>query len=166
MDFRSEAYFSTVFANHDAWTAYLDQHSGELLILVLLAILMTTLIIIVPQLLRAHLRRSEMVHQEHMRALENGLPVENIDDASVAAGRTAMLVPMVVMICAGTVTCFLIAYKSESAFSIGLAVWAVSGVVSLAAITGGVALIGRLAQLKSGESEEEYSEHPLQGPPE
>jgi hypothetical protein len=62
---------------------------------------------------------------------------------------------MVVIISAATVTCFLVAYKSESLFQVTLAVWVVAGVVSLAAITGGVALIGRLAQLQSGVGEEE-----------
>lgn len=141
----------------------MDQHFSELLILILFAILMTTLIIIVPQLLRSHLKTSEMIHQEHMRALENGLPIKTTDDASIAAGRTAMLVPMVVMICAGTVTCFLVAYKTESTFSIGLAMWAVSGVVSLAAITGGVALIGRLAQLHLRDEDDEVPGNPLDG---
>jgi hypothetical protein len=148
---------------NDLWKLYLDHHSSELLILLLLAILMATLIIIVPQLLRSHLKSLEMIHQERMRALENGFPLPDADDASVAAGRTAMLVPMVVMICAGTVTCFLIAYKSESNFAIALSVWAVSGVVSLAAITGGVALIGRLAQLKNGVEDEEEG-NPMEGP--
>jgi hypothetical protein len=33
-------------------------------------------------------------------------------------------------------------------------VWVVAGVVSLAAITGGVALMGRIALLRAGEDEE------------
>jgi hypothetical protein len=68
---------------------------------------------------------------------------------------------MVVIIAAATVTCFLVAYKSENLFAVSLAVWSVAGVVSLAAITGGVALIGRLAQLTSGVEEEETPSHPL-----
>jgi hypothetical protein len=71
-----------------------------------------------------------------------------------------MLVPMVVVICAGTVTCFLVAYRTNDVFSVALAVWSVAGVVSLAAITGGVALIGRLAQLKAG-AEDEVPSNPL-----
>ena len=67
----------------------------------------------------------------------------------------ALLVPMVVLIATGTVTCFLAAYRQEQVFTISLVVWVVAGVVSLAAITGGVALIGRLAAIQAGEKEEE-----------
>ena len=68
------------------------------------------------------------------------------DERSRVAGHTAMLVPMVIVICAGTVTCFVSASRSDNLTVVVLTVWAVVGVVSLAAITGGVALIGRLAQ--------------------
>jgi len=138
----------------------LETHSAELMILIMLTILVVTLIIVVPQLLRAHLRKADMQHEENMRALENGQVVPPVDERSRVAGRTAMLVPMVVIISAATVTCFQIAYKSENVFQVSLAVWVVAGVVSLAAITGGVALIGRLAQLQSGEAEE-VPENPL-----
>ena len=133
----------------------LDAHSGELLILILCALLMATLVILVPRLLQAQQRSLEMQHAERMRALEQGQNLPPIDERSRVAGRTAMLVPMVVIISAGTVTCFLVAYKSDNLFAVALAVWTVAGVVSLAAITGGVALIGRLAQLHSGVHEEE-----------
>src|SRR5262249_11552497 len=89
-------------------------HSGEVLLLVLFAMVVGTLIVLVPQLLRAHLRKAEMQHQEHLRALEKGLPVPPPDEASRLAGRAAMLVPMVVLITCGTVTCFQVAYRSES----------------------------------------------------
>ncbi len=139
-----------------------ENYSGELTILVLFTILVTTLIIIVPQLLRAHLRKMEMKHLEHLKALEKGLPVPPPDERSLLAGRTALLVPMVVMIAAATVTCFLVAYKTtEHLFTVSLAVWVVAGVVSLAAITGGVALIGRLAQLQTGEPEDDLPDNPL-----
>jgi hypothetical protein len=117
---------------------------------VLFVLVVTTLIILVPQLLRAHLRKQELQHEERLKAMEQGVVIEPADEPSKAAGRTAMLVPMVVVISAATVTCFLIAYRAESAFAITLAVWAVAGIVSLAAITGGVALLGRLAQLSHG----------------
>lgn len=129
---------------------YLDTHSNELLILSLFAILVIALIIIVPQLLRAHLQTVQMNHEEVMRALENGDHIPPGDEGSRAAGRTALLVPMVVMISAGVVTCFLVAYKSDYLFAVSLSVWVVGGVVSLAAITGGVALLGRIAQFQSG----------------
>ena len=135
--------------------------SGDVMILIMLAIVVGTLIILVPQLLRAHLKKMEMLHEENMRALENGQEVPPVDERSRTAGRTAMLVPMVVIISAATVTCFLAAYKSESLFNVSLAVWVVAGVVSLAAITGGVALIGRLAQIQAGEKDEEVPENPL-----
>jgi hypothetical protein len=140
---------------------FVDTISGDLMILIMLGILVITLIILVPQLLRAHLKKVEMLHEENMRALENGQEVQPVDERSRVAGRTAMLVPMVVIISAATVTCFLAAYKSESLFNVSLAVWVVAGVVSLAAITGGVALIGRLAQIQAGEEEEEVPENPL-----
>ena len=135
--------------------------SGDVMILIMLAIVVGTLIILVPQLLRAHLKKVEMLHEENMRALENGQEVPPVDERSRTAGRTAMLVPMVVIISAATVTCFLAAYKSENLFNVSLAVWVVAGVVSLAAITGGVALIGRLAQLRHGE-EEDVPANPLE----
>jgi hypothetical protein len=61
---------------------------------------------------------------------------------------------MVVVCAAGAVTCFLAAYRPEYLFSVALAVWSVAGVVSLAAIMGGVALMGRLAQLQAGLEDE------------
>src|SRR5579872_5598393 len=140
---------------------FIEVHSGELIILVMFIIIIVSLIILVPQLLRAHLQKVSMFHEENMRALENGLPVHPIDERSRTAGRTAMLVPMVSIISSATVTCFLVAYKSENVFTVSLAVWVVAGVVSLAAITGGVALIGRLAQLQSSEEEEEMPANPL-----
>ena len=72
-----------------------------------------------------------------------------------------MLVPIVVVITSGTVTCFLVAYRSADVFAVALAVWSVAGIVSLAAITGGVALIGRLAQLNAG-AEEDVPSNPLE----
>lgn len=151
------------FAADEFWDAVLDKHSSELMILSLFALTVGTLIIIVPQLLRSHLRKLETQHEERLRALEQGCPLPISDDPTRAAGRTAMLVPMVAVICAGTVTCFMVAYKYEQIFGVALAVWSVTGVVSLAAITGGVALIGRLAQLKAGEEVEEVPSNPLQG---
>jgi hypothetical protein len=105
-----------------------------------------------------------MLHTEHMKALEQGILLPSDDEPSRMAGRTAMLVPMVVVICAGAVTCFLVAYRCDQVFSVALAVWSVAGLVSLAAITGGVALLGRLAQLQSGldDLDERPPENPLQ----
>jgi hypothetical protein len=138
-----------------------DQHSGEVLILILSVLVLGTLIYLVPRLLQAHQRALELQHEENIKARENGHTIAPPDERALAAGRTAMLVPMVVNISAGTVTCFLAAYKSEHLFAVSLAVWCVAGLVSLAAITGGVALIGRLAQLKSGLDDEEPPTHPL-----
>jgi hypothetical protein len=142
--------------------AFVEAHSGELLILVLFLVLVAGLIVLVPQLLRAHLRKAEMVHEEHLRALEQGQIIPEDDQASRAAGRTAMLVPMVVIIAAATVTCFLVVCRSDNVFAVALALWTVAGVVSLAAITGGVALIGRLAQLRQGEQNEVVPENPFE----
>ncbi|MCI0685214.1 MAG: hypothetical protein L0Y71_24205 [Gemmataceae bacterium] len=114
-----------------------------------------TLMVIVPQLLRAHLRKCELSHEEHMKALEQGQPLPVDDDRSRMAARMALLVPMVVMIAAGTVTCFIVVRGSDQVFTVSLAIWVVAGVVSLAAITGGLALLGRLANLESEAEEEE-----------
>lgn len=130
---------------------------GEMIILILAALVMLTLLIVVPQLLRAHLRKSEMFHLEQMKALEQGFPISREDDRARVAGRTAMLVPMVIMITAGTVTCFMAVFATDSLFTVVLIIWVVGGLVSLAAITGGVALIGRLAQLQSQHEEEEQT---------
>src|SRR5437016_4423845 len=139
----------------------LEQHSGELIILVIAILVVGTLLILVPQFLRSRHQAQEMEHAEHLRALERGLPLPPPDESARAAGRTASLVPMVVVCAAGTVTCFLVAYKYDNLFSVALAVWSVAGVVSLAAITGGVALMGRIAQLHSGQPEEEEEEEEM-----
>lgn len=138
---------------------FIETYRSELTILALVLLVLVTLIVLVPQLLRAHLRKTEMIHQQRMRALEAGqtLPVD--DDRNRMAARLALLVPMVVMICAGTVTCFIVMKGSEQVFAVSLGVWVVAGVVSLAAITGGVALLGRLAHLESEAEEEEFSEN-------
>ena len=128
---------------------FIKDHSGELVILSLTCLILATLMVVVPQLLRANMRKLEMWHEERLRSIEKGLPLLPDDDRSRLAGRTAMLVPMVVMISAATVTSFLVVYKSENLFAVALSIWVVAGVVSLAALTGGVALIGRLAQIES-----------------
>lgn len=145
---------------------FLEQHSGEITILLLGAMVFLTLLILVPQLLRAQQRALEIRHTEHMRALEQGQPLPVRDERSLAAGRTASLVPMVIVCAAGTVTCFLVAYRPDELFSVSLAIWSVVGVVSLAAITGGVALMGRLAQLGTdfGDDEEPFRSKPDEEP--
>jgi hypothetical protein len=129
-------------------------HSGELVILAMLVLVIITLLVVLPQLLRANLRKAEWWHEERLKSIEKGIPIPDDDDRSRTAGRIALLVPMVVMISAATVTSFLVVYKSEQLFAVALAVWVVAGVVSLAAITGGVALMGRIALLRAGEDEE------------
>lgn len=137
---------------------FLPSTSRELTIWVLTLMLLVTLIVLVPQLLKAHLRKIELQHIEHLRALDQGQKLEVVDDRSKVAGRMALLVPIVVMIAAGTVTCFLAIYNIESIFAVSLAVWVVGGVVSLASITGGVALVSRLANLDEFAPEEETEE--------
>jgi hypothetical protein len=135
-----------------------EKHSGELLILVLAVLLLVALLIMVPQLLRSQQKNAEMRHDEFLKALEQGRPLPPTDDRARAAGRTAVLVPMVVICSAATVTCFLAAYKSEHLFAVALTVWCVAGIVSLAAVTGGVALLGRLAHLATTGSDEAADE--------
>jgi hypothetical protein len=138
-------------------TELLEAHISELMILVVSTLILVTLWILVPLLLRSRKHLIELQHVEHLKALEKGVPLPKRSEAILAAGRTATLVPMV-SICAGaTVTCFLGAYHTDNMFAISLATWSVVGVVSLAAITGGVALMGRLAQV-SDEAEEEEEE--------
>jgi hypothetical protein len=146
--------------NESFTLTFVKDHSGEMLFLVMFLLMLLTLLIVVPQLLRANLRKAEMWHQQRLKSLEAGIPLSPDDDRARFAGRTALLVPIVVMISAATVTSFLVVYKSEHLFSVALATWVVAGVVSLAAITGGVALIGRLAMIQSGEMEEEPEEEP------
>jgi hypothetical protein len=62
------------------------------------------------------------------------------------------------------VTSFLVAYKTENLFAVSLAIWVVAGTVSLAAITGGVALIGQMARLQAGERDEEEEDIPEDSP--
>jgi hypothetical protein len=129
---------------------FLETHSGALLILLLTMLVLFSLLVLVPQLLRAKHHATELLHAEHMKALERGQKLEPIDERSRLAGRIASIVPMVVICATATVTCFLVAFQSEHAFAVALTSWCVAGVVSLAAITGGVALMGRLAQLHAG----------------
>jgi hypothetical protein len=138
--------------------SFFDQHSGSLTILLLCTLVLGTLLIVVPQLLRSQQRWLEMQHLERLKAIEQGEVPATEDHRSRFAGRVAVLVPMVVVCAAATVTCFLVAYKSEHLFAVTLSVWCVAGVVSLAAITGGVALMGRLAQLEIDQLEEEIKE--------
>jgi hypothetical protein len=146
----------------DAWdlflTNLLKEHGGELLILALSFVVMTSLLVIIPQLLRANMRKCEMIHLERMKSLECGLPLPPDDDRCRVAGRTALVVPSIIMVTAGTVTGFLVVYKSENVFAVSLAIWVVAGVVSLAAITGGVTLIGHLARWQASEDDEEEEE--------
>jgi hypothetical protein len=137
---------------------FIKDHSGELVILTLACLILLTLLFVLPQLLRANMRKLEMWHEERLRSIEKGLPLVPDDNRARLAGRTAMLVPMIVMISAATVTSFLVVYKSDNLFAVSLAIWVVAGVVSLAALTGGVALIGRLAQIEAGEKEEDEDE--------
>ena len=139
---------------------FIKDHSGELLIVILALLIVVSLIVIVPQLLRANMRKLEMQHEQRLRALERGTPLPAEDEKARFAGRTALLVPMVVMIAVATVTCFLVVYKSENLFAVTLGIWVVAGVVSLAAITGGVALIGRLAQFESGKPDAAEEDEP------
>jgi hypothetical protein len=145
--------------------SFFDVHSGALTILILSAFVVGALLIVVPHLLRARQRTLEMQHQEVMAALEKGQPLPRPDERSIAAGRTASLVPMVVMCAAATVTCFLSAFKPGDVFAVSLAVWTVAGVVSLTAITGGVALMGRLAQVSNGSDEDPLPQEPEQPRP-
>jgi hypothetical protein len=140
---------------------FLQQRSNELMILILSAMVLGTLLILVPQLLRAHQRSVEWQHEEHMRALEQGQRLPPADFLSRAAGRTAALVPIVGLCAAATVTCFLVSFHPSDMFAVSLTVWCVAGVVGLAAITGGVALMGRLAQLEAGEQDEAPPKNPL-----
>jgi hypothetical protein len=137
---------------------FLETYANQLMMLVLCAMVLVAALVLVPQVLRARMRVNEMQHEEQMRALEQGEVVPRGDDRSTYAGRTAALVPMVVVCAAGTVTCFLAGNKSENLFAVTLAVWSVAGVISLAAITGGVALMGRIAQLQSGQPEPQDNE--------
>lgn len=132
-------------------TTLFEKHSSEVLVFLLTSLVLGTLLVLVPQLLRAHQRTLEQRHTERMKTLEKGLPVSPIDERARAAGRTSSLVPMVTVCSAATVTCFLVAYRSESLLSVTIAVWSVAGVICLAAVTGGVALLGRLAQVDADD---------------
>lgn len=137
---------------------FVEQHSGELTVLILTGMIVLAVLIIIPQLLRAQQKIWDILHTENMKALEKGLPIERPDLRTSAAGRTAYLVPIFVMCTAGVVTCFLVAYRPDSLFSTSLTIWIVAGVVSLAASTGGVTLLGRLASLHAGLPDEEMED--------
>jgi hypothetical protein len=137
---------------------FLEAYSNQIMMLMICAMVLAAVLVLVPQVLRARQRASEMLHEEQMRALEQGQVLPRTDDRSTYAGRTAALVPMVVVCAAGTVTCFLATNKADNLFAVALTAWSVAGVVSLAAITGGVALMGRIAQLHAGQPEPEEEE--------
>jgi hypothetical protein len=135
-----------------------EKYSSEILILLLGAMVMTTLLVLIPKLVRMHLTNQQQKHTERLKLLEQGEPLPSDDSRARAAGRTAALVPMVTVIVAGIVTCFLVAFRSEYLLSVTITVWSVAGLISLFAITGGSALLGRLAQLDSGEPDEPGNE--------
>jgi uncharacterized membrane protein YbhN (UPF0104 family) len=145
----------------DLFSKLLQEHSGEMLILALSLVIVLTLLAVLPFLLRHNQRKAELRHRERLQALEKGLPLPVEDDRARAAGRTALFVPIMVMMAAAAVTCFLVSSHAENLFAVSLAVWVVAGVVSLTAITGGVALIGRLAQIQAGV-EDEPEEEPVE----
>jgi hypothetical protein len=138
----------------------IKEHSGELVILTLTCFVLGTLMVVVPQLLRMQMRKMEIGHEERLKSIEKGLPLPPIDNRGSLAGRIALLVPMVVMIAAATVSSFLVVYKSENLFAVSLAIWVVAGIVSLAAVTGGVALVGRLASIQAGEKDFDDEDEP------
>lgn len=132
------------------------EHGGEVLVLLLTCLMAVTLLSVLPFLLRHNHHKAQMRHLEHMKALEQGLPLPVEDDRARSAGRTALYVPIMVMISAAAVTCYLVsAHQAENLFPVALAIWVVAGVVSLVAITGGVALIGRLAQISARQEDED-----------
>jgi hypothetical protein len=137
---------------------FIERNIASLTILVITGMGFLTLLLLVPRLLRARQQKLELQHAERMKALDLGQVLPHPDENSIAAGRTASLVPMVVICATAAVTCFLAVYRPDNFFGVGLAAWSVSGAVSLAAITGGVALMGRLAQLHSGIGDEEDEE--------
>src|SRR3954453_8010513 len=96
----------------------LNQHSGKIMILILSVLVIAALLVLVPQLLRTRNHAQELQHTEHMRALELGQPLPPVDERSRAAGRTAALVPMVVVCAAGVVTCFLVAFNPDYLFAV------------------------------------------------
>src|SRR5260370_25033845 len=95
----------------------LKQHSGELTIMIMSAMLLLTLLLLVPHLLRSHLKSLEMRHEENMRALEQSTSLPQIDERSLFAGRTAVLVPIVSICTAGTGPCLLAASKTPDTVS-------------------------------------------------
>lgn len=133
---------------------FFEKHSATIMLLGITVMGLIALLVLVPRLLKARQAKLEMLHVERLKCLEMGQTLPHPDERSIAAGRTASLVPMVVICAASAVTCFLAAYRPENLFAVGLTTWCVSGAVSLAAITGGVALMGRLAHLHAGVEEE------------
>src|ERR1041384_965362 len=108
------------------WSEYVaklvQEHSGEVLILALSCLIVATLLAVLPFLLRHNHRKAEMRHREHMQALEKGMPLPVEDDRARAAGRTALFVPIMVMLAAAAVTCFLVSSHTENLFAVSLAV--------------------------------------------
>jgi hypothetical protein len=138
---------------------FIQQYRGELTIIALGVLIFLCLLILVPQLLRAQQKSLELAHQEQMRALEQGMPLARRDDRAVFAGRTALLVPIFSICTAGTVTCFVVVYRSDISFGVSLAVWLVCGIVSLAAITAGFNLFVRLSP---SQNEQNAPEPPVE----
>src|SRR5689334_10467679 len=111
-----------LFADETART-FLEAYSSQLMLLVICAMVLLAVLVLGPQVLRARQRTAEMQHEEQLRALELGQVLPRTEERSVYAGRTAALVPMVVVIAAGTVTCFLATSKSENLFAVALTAW-------------------------------------------
>src|SRR5258707_12005890 len=77
---------------HSRMGTFIEKYSSEVMILLLIAMVMATLLVLVPQLLRAHRKNQEEKHAERMQALERGMPLPSDETRARAAGRTAALV--------------------------------------------------------------------------
>src|SRR5205807_2787789 len=92
--------FFTAMAYDGSMADFLKDHSNEIMIICLVAMVMTTLIVIIPKLLRWHQRMQELRHAERLKGIELGLSMPPPDDRFKAAGRTAIVVPSVAVIVA------------------------------------------------------------------
>jgi hypothetical protein len=66
---------------------FLEKHSAEITIVILCAMVLGTLLILVPQLLRANHQTQEMFHTQRMKALDQGHKLASTDDRTWAAGH-------------------------------------------------------------------------------
>src|ERR1035438_3746618 len=64
---------SVLMLNEALTNPLIKEHSGELLLIAMTALLLCSLLIAIPQVLRATMRKAELLHLERLKSIEKGI---------------------------------------------------------------------------------------------